>query len=89
MKILEFARWGLEHFTTEVHFKRFLATWIIGVGAHDAIRHGKIEDSVLVLVGGVIAYYFKEQNGCKCSEKGGHHQHAEEKPASGHEGHHT
>jgi hypothetical protein len=40
--------------------RALLAFWIISIAAHDAIRHGKIEDSLLVLVGAVIGYYFKD-----------------------------
>jgi hypothetical protein len=61
-----FFRWFLKTFSTREYFQRFLAAWIVLLGAHDAIRFGKIEDSVLVLVGSVIGFYFKESlHSCK------------------------
>jgi hypothetical protein len=48
--------------------RAFLAFWIVSIAAHDAIRHGKIEDSVLVLVGLVLGYYFKEPGTTPCKE---------------------
>lgn len=59
MKTTEFARWTIRHFTTREHFVRTIASIIIGVAMWEVIMHGKIEDTMLLLVGNVMGFYFK------------------------------
>jgi hypothetical protein len=74
-----FLKWAMRHFSTREHFQRFLATWIIFLGVHDALKYGKIEDSALVLVGGVVGFYFKDRSAC-CQDQ---EQDEKKKPPSG------
>lgn len=56
---VDFVKWCLERFTTRAHFMRFMATLIIGVAAYQSLRLGKVEDTWVVLVGGVMGYYYR------------------------------
>lgn len=61
-QFLEFVKWFLKTFTTRTHYIRFLGTVIVFVTIAFLCSDKPVPDAWWFAFGGVIGYYFKQDN---------------------------